>query len=118
MGALGKGKVALEHIMQLDEWANVILEPDQDMSLARVGSPPAGALAWRPIEGNARMEALLSWFGDQASCFHQDDCVVLFEALLFMVQDHAIEVGCCKATAWDVDRQCFQLFVFRKNPAN
>lgn len=65
MGALSKGKVALDHVMQLDEWANVILESDQNMSLAHVGVPPAGALAWGPIEGNARMEALRSWFGDQ-----------------------------------------------------
>ena len=45
--------------------------------------------------------------------FFQDDTVVVYEALRFIVQEHEIAPGDVKVLAFDVDEQQLMLIMFR-----
>ena len=85
---------------------------DPNVKMADIAYGPKDG-DWCDIEGEPAYEALHWWLKEQSMIFFQDDTVVVYEALRFMVQEHEIAPGNVKVLAFDVDEQQLKLIMFR-----
>ena len=85
---------------------------DPEVKMADIAYVPKDE-DWCDIEGQPAYEALHWWLKEQSMIFFQDDTVVVYEALRFIVQEHEIAPGDVKVLAFDVDEQQLMLIMFR-----